>query len=207
MRSLPISYDDGVLIRLAVAGAFLSTAFGPAFTATDFAERLAARGQDAGVERLTLRNEEHAFELQYPASYHVTTGHPLDASYEETFYFHNQSSTSIYLQIINLRTYLPKTNTPNENLYLASLRQLAGFKSIRVDGKDGYQYLSCGRAACNLNVLFIHRGREYKFVLGIESDIDPASAGFATLPVEEQQIIRSIRFPGEGRPRTDQSNE
>jgi hypothetical protein len=64
MRWSPISYDDGVLTPLIVAAALLSTAYGPSFTATDFAELLAVRGQGAAVERVTLRNEKHAFELQ-----------------------------------------------------------------------------------------------------------------------------------------------
>ncbi len=186
--------------RLIVAAALLSTGYGSAFTARDFAEPLAVTTQGSAVERVTLRNEEHAFELQYPTSYDVTSRHPLDASYEETFYFQNQSLTLIYLQIIDLRKYLPKTNTPNENLYLKSLGQLAGFKAITVDGKNGYQYRSCGRASCDLNVMFIHRGREYKFAVRIESDIYPASAGFATLAGDQQEIIRSLRFLDEGRP-------
>ena len=194
MRWSPISYDDGVLTPLIVAAALLSTAYGPSFTATDFAELLAVRGQGAALERVTLRNETHAFELQHPSSYDVTARHPLDASYEETFYFQNQSSTLMYLQITDLGKYLPKTNTPNESLYLKSRRQLAGFKSIRVDGKNGYQYCSCGRAACDLNLMFIHRGREYTFVVRIKSDISPASAGFAALTVDQQEIIRSLRF-------------
>jgi hypothetical protein len=77
---------------------------------------------------------------------------------------------------------------------LESLRQLAGFKSIRVDDKSGYQYLSCGRGSCDLNVMFIDRGREYTFHADIESDVYPASVGFARLSVEQQEIIRSLRF-------------
>jgi hypothetical protein len=183
--------NRGTLIVVPLTASFVvAAAF---FIASDFAERLATRGQAATVERITLRNEEHAFELQYPGSYHMTTRHALDASYEETFYFQDQSSM-LMLQIIDLRKYLPKTNTPNENLYLKSLRQLAGFKSIRVDDKNGYQYRTCGRASCALNVMFIHRGRQYTFVADNESDVYPASAAFATLPVDQQEIIRSFRF-------------
>ena len=144
MRWSPISYDDGVLTPLIVATALLSAAYGPSLTATDFAERLAVHAQGAAVQRVTLRNDKHAFELQYPGSYSVTTRHVLDASYEETFYFQNESLRLTSLRIIDLRKYLPKTARPNENLYLKSRRQLAGFKSIRVDGKNGCQYRSCG---------------------------------------------------------------
>lgn len=190
-----------VLTPFIGAAALLITAYRPVFFATDFAEGLFAREQGAAVERLTLRNEEHAFELQYPGSYQVTGRHSLDASYEETFYFQSQTSTLMFLQVIDLRKYLPKTNTPNENQYLNSLRQLAGFKSITVDGKGGYQYLSCGRASCDLNVMFVHRGRAYTFSAHTESDVYPASAGFATLTVDQQEIIRSLRFLDQaGRP-------
>lgn len=194
MRWSTILYDQGVLTRAIVAAAMLTTASRSAFNATDFAEHLAVQGRSVAVQRATLRKEDHAFELQYPRSYDVTARHPLDPSYEETFYFRDQSSPVMYLQVIDLRKYLPKTNAPNESAYLKSQRQLPEFKSIAVDGKNGYQYLSCGRAACELVVMFIQSHREYRFVAGIKSDVYPKNASLETLPVAQQEIIRSIRF-------------
>jgi hypothetical protein len=162
--------------------------------ATGDVERLAADGGATVVQSVTFRNEKYAFELQYPDSYDVTSRHPLDPEYEETFYLSKQSSPVMYLQVTDLNKYLPKTSTPNERLYLKSLRRRKGFKSIRVDPKSGYEYLVCGRAACGLNVMFIHRSRQYVFSVNIVSEIYPANAGFATLPADAQQVIRSLRF-------------
>jgi hypothetical protein len=145
------------------------------------------------VQDVTLRSEKHAFELRYPGVYDVIARHPLDPLYEETFYFQNQSSTLMYLQVTELRKYLPKTSTKTESQYLRSLRRLEGFKSIRVDGKSGYEYRVCGRGSCELLVMFIHRTRKYEFAMNI-GDIAPARAGFGTLRADQQQVIRSLRF-------------
>jgi hypothetical protein len=163
-------------------------------TATDDAERLPADGGATVVQSVTFRNKKYAFELQYPDSYDVTSRHPLDPEYEETFYFSKQSSPIMYLQVTELNKYLPKTSTPNERLYLKSRRGLKGFKSIRVDRKSGYEYRVCGRGACDLNVMFIHRSRQYVFSVNIGSEIPPPSAGFATQPADARQVIRSLRF-------------
>ena len=180
------------MIRSLIVATFVACSF--VSTATDDAERLAADGGATVVQRVTFRNEKYAFELQYPDSYEVTSRHPLDPEYEETFYFYKQSSPVMYLQVTELKKYLPKTSTPTERQYLKTRRKLKGFKSIRVDRKSGYEYRVCGRGACDLNVMFIHRSRQYVFSVNIGSEIQPESAGFATLPADAREVIRSLRF-------------
>ena len=155
---------------------------------------LAARDRGANDAEI-LRNVEHAFEVQYPASYEASTRHVLDPSYEETFFFRPRSSDrgGITLRVVELKKYLPKTNTRTEHSYLNAMRQLRGFRAVKIGDKSGYQFLVCGRASCDLNLMFINEHREYTFQAHVESE-DPDRAGFSNFSPEQQLIVLSLKF-------------
>jgi hypothetical protein len=151
----------------------------------------------------TYRNDAYGFELKYPPGFKIDARSSVDSRYEEDFQFTNAATTPLTLQVTNLDRYLPQTNTPTIQAYIQSLRRMEHFKEANIGDKGAYEFLNCGRAACNQEVVFIKNSRKYEFSIGysaffpngqINGDVDPRSISFETAPAYIQRIIESLAF-------------
>jgi hypothetical protein len=151
------------------------------------------RATNVAAQLSILRNQQYGFELNYPTTYRISSGSVLDPAFERTFYFEPPSSGLFYLQVADLEPYLRSTSTPTLRAYLDSLRRLQGYRTERVADKDAYEYLVCGRASCDEHVVFIVAQRQYTFV-GMTVQHNSALASLQLLPMEQREVIKSIRF-------------
>lgn len=158
----------------------------------------------ATSETQIYRNVENGFTLQFPSTFKIEEDPSADSQYKTNFRFSTGTSTiPLALQVTDLTKYLPLTTTPTLPEYLQTLSALEQFKKETIGGKDAYEYLICGRAACSQEITFIHNGKQYQFSVEyraffpneqINGNVNPRSISFESAPLYIRQIIESLQF-------------
>src|SRR5262249_39186102 len=131
------------------------------------------------------------FQLKYPPTMQVHAS--IISDYEKVFAFESGGSRLLTLRVVDWKKYLPKTNTPNLEEYLSTFERLPRYKAARIAGKPAHEYVLCGRAACDQDVVFLNDNRMYDFSVDV-AGTGPDSVSFEKIPMEIQAIIRSIQF-------------
>jgi|SRR5262245_51110633 len=139
----------------------------------------------------TYSSADDHFQLKCPPKMQVHTS--IISDYENVFAFESGGSRLLTLRVVDLKKYLPKTNTPNLEDYLTTFKRLRSYKQARLAGKLAHEYVLCGRAACDQDVVFINNYRMYNFSVNV-AGIGPDSVSFEKIPTEIQAIISSIQF-------------
>lgn len=155
----------------------------------------------------TYHGSDSQFSMKYPPEIDVQGTRSVTSPDQEKIVFKQGASTlPITLLITDLGRYLPTTNTPTLSEYLATLKRLRQYKVATISGKKAYEYLSCGRAECAQEVVFIHDSKQYAFSIEyrgffkdgrIDGNIDPTSITFKKAPAYIQKIIESVQFVGD----------
>lgn len=141
----------------------------------------------------TYKDGEYGFSVRYPSDYQLQVGSSSVSAYGKEFLFANGDSVPLSLQIIDLAKYLPTTNTPTLPEYLKTLSSFPKFTEANIAGKSAYEYLTCGRAACSQEVVFIHKDILYDFSI-VQPGAKRNAISFENSPPKIRAIIESLTF-------------
>ena len=145
------------------------------------------------TSREAYQDVDYKFTLRYPSEYKVEARPSNGLPFDKEVLFFRGSSVPLRLGIINLSRYLPKTNTPTIAEYLNSLKSSDRFTQADIGGKNAYEYVTCGRAACTQEVVFIQNNLLYQFSIEFQNT-EPSKVNFEASPPAIKAIVQSITF-------------